>query len=108
MRLCVGRNCGLWSIPMVKLVSGAGSLGTGVGSGLSAKSTVCQVRTGWVKVEEFVKDNLELVFGERWFHILNTVYVGQPRDVVEEGWCGPVGVFLVDLEGCTAADFRSV
>ena len=31
MRLCVGRDCGLWSIPMVKLVSGAGSLGTGVG-----------------------------------------------------------------------------
>ena len=34
MRLCVGRNCGLWSIPMVKLVSGAGSPGTGVGSGI--------------------------------------------------------------------------
>ena len=32
MRLCVGRDCGLWSIPMVKLVSGADSLGTGVGT----------------------------------------------------------------------------
>ena len=108
MRLWVGRSCGLWSISMVKLVLGAGSLGTGVGSGLSAKSTVCQVRTGWVEAEEFVEDDLELVFGERWFHILNAVYVGQPRDVVEEGWCGPGDYFLVDLEGCPTADFPSV
>ena len=34
MRLCVGRICGLWSIPMVKLVSGGGSVGTGMGSGI--------------------------------------------------------------------------
>ena len=74
----------------------------------SGESAVCQVRTGWVEADEFGEDDLELVFGERWFHILNAVYVGQPRDVVEEGWCGPVGVFLVDLEGCTMADFPSV
>ena len=73
----------------------------------SAESTVCQVRTGWVKAEEIGEDDLELVFGERWFHILNAVYVGQPRDVVEEGWCGPVDDFLVDLEGCTTADFQA-
>ena len=30
----VGRNCGLWSSPMVKLDSGAGSSGTGAGSGI--------------------------------------------------------------------------
>ena len=38
----------------------------------------------------------------------NAVYVGQPRDVVEEGWCGPNGDFLVDLEGCTTADCPGV
>ena len=77
-------------------------------SPVSAKSTVCQVMTGWVEAEEFVADVLELVFGERWFHILNAVYVGQPRDVVEEEWCGPGDDFLVDLEGCPTADFPSV
>ena len=74
----------------------------------SGKSTVCQVRTGWIEAEEFSKDDLKLVFGECWFHILDAVYVGQSGDVVEEGWCGPVGDFLVDLEGCTTADFPSV
>ena len=44
----------------------------------SGKSTVCQVRTGWVEAEEFVEDDLELVLCERWFHILDAVYVGQP------------------------------
>ena len=73
-----------------------------------AKGTVCQVRTGWVEADEFGDDDLELVFGECWFHILNAVYVGQPGDVVEEGWCGPVGDFRVDLEGCTTADFPRV
>ena len=34
MRLWVGRICGLWAIPMVKLVSGGGSVGTGMGSGI--------------------------------------------------------------------------
>ena len=50
----------------------------------SAESTVCQVRTGWIEAEEFVEDDLELVLGERWFHILDAVYVWQPGDVVEE------------------------
>ena len=50
----------------------------------SAKSTVCQIRTGWIEAEEFSKYDLELVLCERWFHILDAVYVGQPRDVVEE------------------------
>ena len=74
----------------------------------SGKSAVCQVRTGWVEAEEFVEDDLLLVLCERWFHILDAVYVGQPRDVVEEGWCGPVDDFLVDLKGCPTADFPSV
>ena len=74
----------------------------------SAKSTVRQVRMGWVEAEEFVEDDLELVLCECWFHILDAVYVGQPRDVVEEGWCGPGDDFLVDLEGCPTADFPSV
>ena len=28
--------------------------------------------------------------------------------MVEEGYCGPVNDFLVDLEGCAAADFPGV
>ena len=51
----------------------------------SAESTVCQIRAGWIEAEELVEDDLELVLGERWFHVLNAVYVGLPRDVVEEG-----------------------
>ena len=34
--------------------------------------------------------------------------MGQSGDVVEEGWCGPVDDFLVDLEGCPTVDFPSV
>ena len=63
----------------------------------SGESAVCQVRTGWIEAEEFGEDDLELVFD-----------VGQSGDVVEEGWCGPVDDFLVDLEGCTTSDFPSV
>ena len=50
----------------------------------SGEGAVCQVGTGWTEAEEFSEDGLELVFGECWFHIRNVVYVGQPRDVVEE------------------------
>ena len=50
----------------------------------ATKCAVGEVRTGWVEAEEFVEDDLELVLCERWFHILDAVYVGQPRDVVEE------------------------
>ena len=50
----------------------------------SAESTVCQTRTGWIKAEEFGEDDLELVLCERWFHILDAVYVGQLGDVIEE------------------------
>ena len=50
----------------------------------SGEGAVGQVRTGWVEAEEFVEDDLELVLCERWFHILDAVYVGQPGDVVEE------------------------
>ena len=74
----------------------------------ATKGAVSEVRTGWVEAEEFVEDDLELVLCERWFHILDAVYVGQPRDVVEEGWCGPGDDFLVDLEGCPTADFPCV
>ena len=74
----------------------------------ASKGAVGEVRTGWVEAEEFVENDLELVLCERWFHILDAVYVGQPRDVVEEGWCGPGDDFLVDLEDCPTADFLSV
>ena len=36
----------------------------------AAKSTVSEVRTGWIKAEEFAEDDLELVLCECWFHIL--------------------------------------
>ena len=94
MRLWVGRICGLWSIPMVKLVSGGGLIGHWCGfrcrlqwvmeSPAAAKGTVSEVRTGWIKAEEFAEDDLELVLCECWFHILDAVDVGQPRDMVEE------------------------
>ena len=74
----------------------------------SGKGTVCQVRTGWIEAEEFSKYDLELVFSECWFHVLNAVYVGQSGDVVEKGWGGPGGDFLVDLECCPTADFPGV
>ena len=50
----------------------------------ATKCAVGEVGTGWVEAEEFVEDDLELVLCQRWFHILDAVYVGQPRDVVEE------------------------
>ena len=56
----------------------------------SGEGAVSQVRTSWVETEEFVEDDLELVLCERWFHILDAVYVGQPGDVVKEGWSGVV------------------
>ena len=46
----------------------------------SAKSAVCQIRAGWIEAEELIDDDLDLVLGERWFHVLNDVYVGQPRE----------------------------
>ena len=50
----------------------------------SGEGAVSQVRTSWVEAEEFVEHDLELVLCERWFHIFDAVYVGQPGDVVEE------------------------
>ena len=43
----------------------------------SAESAVCQIRTGRIEAEELVENDLELVLGERWSHVLNAVYVGQ-------------------------------
>ena len=37
------------------------------------EGAVGQVRTGWVEVEEFVEDDLELVLCKHWFHILDAV-----------------------------------
>ena len=74
----------------------------------SDECTVCEVRAGWAKAEELVDDDLELVFIEGRLHVLNAVDVGQPRDMVEERWCRPGGDFLVDLKGCTSADFPGV
>ena len=45
---------------------------------------VSEVRTGWIKAEEYAEDDLELVLCECWFHILDAVDVGQPRNMVEE------------------------
>ena len=55
----------------------------------SAASTVCQIRASWIEAEELAEDDLELVLGEGRLHVLNAVYVGQPGDMVEEGWCRP-------------------
>ena len=74
----------------------------------SAECAVCKIRSGRVEAEEFVEDDLELVLSEGRFHVLNAVYVGQPGDMVEEGWCRPGVDFLVDLEGCATADFPGI
>ena len=74
----------------------------------SAECAVCKIRSGWVEAEELVEDDLKLVLIEGRFHVLNAVYVGQPRDMVEEGWCRPGVDFLVDLEGCATADFPGI
>ena len=50
----------------------------------ATKGAVSEVRAGWIKAEEFAEDDLELVLCQRWFHILDAVYAGQPRNVVEE------------------------
>ena len=50
----------------------------------ATKCAVGEVRTGWIEAEEFAEDDLELVLCQCWFHILDAVYVAQPRDVVEE------------------------
>ena len=50
----------------------------------SGEGAVSQVGTSWVEAEEFVEDGLEMVLCERWFHLLDAVYVGQPGGVVEE------------------------
>jgi hypothetical protein len=71
----------------------------------SAECAVREIRAGWVEAEELVEYDSELVFIECRFHVLNAVNVGQPRDMVEEGWCKPGGDFLVDLKGCAPAGF---
>ena len=53
-------------------------------SSVAFKCAVCEVRTSWIEAEELVEDDLELVLCECWFHILDAVDVGQPRDMVEE------------------------
>jgi hypothetical protein len=77
-------------------------------SSASAECAVCDIRTGWIEAEELVEDDLELVFIECRFHVLNAVDVGQPREMVEKGWRRPVGDFLVDLKGCAPASFPGV
>ena len=77
-------------------------------SSAATKGAVSEVRAGWIKAEEFAEDDLELILGERWFHILDAVDVGQPRDMFEKRWCGPGNDCLVDLEGCPTADFPCV
>ena len=55
-----------------------------------------------------MEGGLELAFGEGRLHVFDVVYVGQSRDMVEEGWCRPGVDFLVDLEGCATADFPGI
>jgi hypothetical protein len=55
-----------------------------------------------------LENDLELVLSESRSHVLNAVFVGRSRDMVEEGWCGPVDDFLVNLEDCATADFLGV
>ena len=74
----------------------------------SAECAVCEIRAGWIEAEDLVEDDLILVLIEGRFHVLNAIYVGQPRDMVEEGWCRPGVDFLVDLEGCATADFPGI
>jgi hypothetical protein len=71
----------------------------------SAKNLVGEVRAGWVEAEEFVEEDLELVFSKSWLHEFDAVDVWQPRNVIEERWCRPAADSLVDLEGCSAAEF---
>ena len=110
-----GRVCGLWSIPMEKLVC-VGRSGCWCGlrkqlqllveaSPASAKCTVRMIRAGLVEAEESVEDGLVLVLSEDRFHVFNVFYVGKSRDMVEEGWCGPVGNVSVNLESRATADF---
>ena len=77
-------------------------------SSASAECTVREIRAGWIEAEELVEDDLELVFIEGRLHVLNADDVGPPRDMVEERWCRPGGEFLVDLKGCTSADFPGI
>jgi hypothetical protein len=74
----------------------------------SAECTVREVRAGWVKEEELVEDDMELVLVKGWFHVLNAVDVEQPGDMVKEGWRRPGGNFLVDLEGCATSYFPGI
>jgi hypothetical protein len=75
---------------------------------MATKCSVGEVRAGWVEAGELVESGLELVFSERGIHEFDTVVVWQPRDVVEERWCGPAADFLMDLEGSYAAEFPGV
>jgi hypothetical protein len=77
-------------------------------SPVSAECTICKVRAGWVEAEDLVENDLELVLNEGWFYVLNAVDVGQPGDMVKEGWCRPGGDFLVNLEGCAIVDYPDV
>jgi len=74
----------------------------------ATKCSVGKIRAGWVETEKFVEDDLELIIGESRFHEFDAVDVWQARDVVEERWCGPAADFLMDLEGCSAAEFPGI
>ena len=71
----------------------------------ATKCAVGKVRAGWIEAEEFVEDDLELAFSESRLHEFDAVNVWQVGNVVKERWCGPSGDFLIDLEGCPAAEF---
>ena len=53
-------------------------------SSTTAKSSVGEVRAGWVEAEELVEGDLELVFGESRLHEFDAVNVRQARNVVKE------------------------
>ena len=74
----------------------------------ATKCAVGKVWAGWVEAEEIVEDDEELAFSKSRLHEFDAVNVWQARDVVKERWCGPTAYFLMDLEGCSAAEFPGV
>ena len=74
----------------------------------ATKCLIGKVRAGWVEAEEFVEDDLELSVGKRWLHEFDAVYMWQTGDVIEERGRRPVAEFLMDLKGCSAAEFPGI
>ena len=79
-----------------------------VASPATTKCAAGKVRAGWVEAEEFVEDDLELSVGKRRLHEFDAVYMWQAGVVVEERLRGPAADVLMDLKGCSAAEFPGI